>query len=115
MTQGPTADESTRVFGDWWGGHSYAEPYTGEHTEVFDSVESARDALVERYESNGNRECDYNYLNGESGSTAYPAVGTESEMRVYLYDPTEVDNPIPDMVIRLCAWDDGEVSPYKGS
>lgn len=109
------AEEESRVFGMWWGGHSYAQGEGWNYLEAFDSVEDARDALVERYESNGNRMVDFHYVNRAPDSMVVPAVGTESEMRIYRENPTNAygSDYKPDMVLSLCDWEDGEVTPYR--
>lgn len=93
--------EESRVYGNWYGGPSYSTPYTDTDLEVFDSLEAAKDALVERYESGGFRKVFFDYVNKDAEDTECPAVSESSEMWIWYTNPTRERDAYPDAVIRL--------------
>jgi hypothetical protein len=105
------ADEKSRVFGTWYGGHSYSSPYTDSDLEAFESMEAAKDALIDRYESNGYRQCFFDYVNRDAEDTYVPVVSDDSEIWVYYADPTHTRDSYPDAVIKLRQVE-GELTAY---
>lgn len=74
----------------WHGGPNYADPWLTDHLEVFDTVEEAHDALLDR-ERNGHW-CPQRVrrVNGTEEHTLFPCV-QNSYMDVYFENPLDED------------------------
>ena len=75
-----------KVYGLWYGGNCYAVPsiYNRDDIEVFESIQLAKDTLVERRENWGHPKT--------------PCVSSESEIQLFYNDPYGVQES-PDRII----------------
>lgn len=85
-----------KVYGYWWGGHSYANDESDEHLEVFDSINAAMRALRNRHDYGYSWSQTFNYADGRTEYHLCPTVGDESTIELYLYDPRGVTIGGPD-------------------
>lgn len=100
--------EKSRVWGLWYGGASYSSPYLSEHLEVFDSLEDAKESLVSRYETGYWFRQYFGYVHKEATEDLTPVVTEDSEMMVYLAEPSLDDpDPYPDIQLTLHINEDG--------
>lgn len=75
-------------------GPNYDASVNDESTiEVFHSLGHAVSALFDRYDSNGARRLEVNYLNGFNDSTFFPCVTEGHYLRCYLID--SIDGSVP--------------------
>lgn len=81
-----------KVYGYWWGGHSYANDESDEYLEVFDSTRAAMVALDSRNRFGYSSRQTFNYADGRTEHHYCPVVDKESTIKLYLYDPREGDN-----------------------
>jgi len=87
-----------RVWALWHGGSSYSAP-TMADLEEFSSISAAREAFTHRF--NGGRwASEFRYVNREWEGAATPGVGEDSTMTLWLYDPTNVEDPYPWRIIQ---------------
>jgi len=90
------------IYASWWGGSSYSVgeiyPDADGHSdvEIFFSVTAAKHALRGRYRYGSWERQDVYYADGRHERTLFPAVGEDSEMFIYFYDPREASDPYPD-------------------
>ena len=78
-------------------GPNYWAPNHDEHTiEVFENLGAAIEALIERYRSNGQRQCEISYLDGTTESSLFPAFEIGTYLQCYTIEG-HVDR-IPDEV-----------------
>ena len=85
----------------WHGGAGYGPSSIPEHVELFRSVTAAKEALEDRYASNGRRPVEFAYVNKAEDYTLVPCVETDSEMWLYFSDPSDSSDPYPDRIVRL--------------
>ena len=82
-----------KVYGYWWGGHSYARSDGEEqYLEEWPSIYAAMQALRSRRDWGYSYQQEFNYADGRTEYDLCPVVGDESEISLYLYDPREGDN-----------------------
>ena len=85
-----------KIYGIWYGGASYSHGDLGD-IEEFTSLAAAKEALQDRYDSNGLRQVPF-YKTGEGESwTLVPCVGTDSYIDV-MSGPEDSE---PDFVARI--------------
>lgn len=106
--------EKGRVFGWWWGGDSYAMSDVWEFLEQFKDVESAMEALRERY-ANGHW-ClqDFEYVNRDPESVRTSAVNEKCAMHLFYAMPENGDY-YPDAILKLRFSAEDEVEVYVES
>jgi hypothetical protein len=106
------AAQESRVWVEWWGGASYAHSYPWEYLEVFDSLEAAKDALVDRYADGYSYKQNFDYVFRDRESNYSPSVGEDCEMWVWYSVPEEGAEHYPSGIIRLRYTDSGDVEAY---
>lgn len=99
------------IYGLWNGGHSYApsEFVNGSGTtdlEVFEDLDDAKDAMRGRIHSGHWQPQTFTFADGRTQNVLTPTV-TGSWMFVYYYDPREVGDPYPDLLLEQT--DDDEI------
>lgn len=90
-----------RVWAIWHGGVNYTPSIIPRDVETFPSLSACKDALEERYNSNGRREVEFAYVNIPKESAYVPAVGTDSEFHVFFSDPSDLMDAYPDRRVYL--------------
>ena len=87
-----------KVYGLWNGGHSYAPSELDRDLEVFEDLEDAKDAMRGRIHNGHWQPQTFTFADGRVENTLTPTV-TGSWMYVYKYDPREVSDPYPDLLL----------------
>lgn len=84
------------VFVVWHGGAGYSASELPRDIESFESLTFARNALLNRYMSNGRYRETFRYVNRPHDEVYAPGVDLDSIFDVYLADPTNTDDAYPD-------------------
>ncbi|MCP2337502.1 hypothetical protein [Actinomadura rupiterrae] len=82
------------LYGLWWGGPSYSRPTPDDDLERLHSLSAAKEALRDRYHSNGCRTEHFDFIEREPEQVYLPAVTTDSE--IWLYASPDSDPACPD-------------------
>lgn len=79
-------------------GPNYWAPNHDEHTiEVFENLGAAIEALIERYRSNGQRQCEISYLDGATESSLFPAFEIGTYLQCYTMGTDTLFTDFPDL------------------
>jgi hypothetical protein len=79
-------------YGVWHGGNGYALSELGNELERFGSIESAKEALSDRYHSGYSWRQKFDYVNRDPESVLTPAVGEDSCIHLFA-SPDCLDYP----------------------
>lgn len=112
-----TDTQNSGVWGVWNGGTesmSYAESEIPRDVEYWENVEDAKEALFDRYRYGHWQRQYFGYVNKDREMVLTPAVGEDCEIWVWLADPSDQSDPIPDMVFRLVFDAENEASVQDG-
>ena len=83
----------------WHGGSSYAAPHIPEDVERFDTLEDACIEADNRMRCGATFANTFRYINKPEENVLTPVVGTDSRMEVFLADPSDVIDHLPDFEI----------------
>lgn len=86
------------VYALWYGGSSYSVPHVTD-LETFESVDAASEALLSRYAHGHWQEQEFSFTNKSAVSDLTPAVNEQSEMQIFLAEPTE--DYYPDSILSI--------------
>lgn len=86
------------VYGLWHGGTGYSPGDLAEDLETFTSVDDAKEAMRSRILRGYWQPQTFTYAKGGTVDTLTPLV-RGSSMWIYRYDPREVHDPYPDLLL----------------
>jgi hypothetical protein len=92
-----------RVWALWHGGSSYGAPYVSDHLEAFGSITAARGAFVDRHDTGTWLQQTFNYVHQDPCTVYAPGVDDDTEMWLWLYDPSDTPDPYPWKILRYGA------------
>ncbi len=88
------------VYALWHGGASYAHS-TDQDVEKFPSIGAAVTALDDRHRLGYSFRQSFNFVNREPEHRYCPGVEDDSEMSIFLEDPTGYPDAYPDRLVRF--------------
>lgn len=89
-----------KVYGLWYGGSSYSAPEMRD-LEEFVSKRAATAVFHERANTSGGYTLNTYFTDRENTPVAFPAVGEDTEMQIFTYDPRVSVDPYPSYLLKV--------------
>lgn len=97
------------IYALWHGGSSYACGSVADDVETFASVEDACDALGDRAARGYWQRQTFTYTDGRTEHDYTPNADESPSMWIWHYDPRDLYDPYPDLIITLDGLGDAHV------